>query len=172
MTGGDNLALRDYAALAFGAAVFFIGLPAAMLILDRLAHISFLPDNALITALSLLCSAVGIFFCLWANLELIKRGRGGAAVIGPLKLCRETSRLVVSGPYALCRNPMHLGIILYQLGICCVIDSLLTLAVPLAMLVFALTLSCLVDEPRLRRDFRDEYEKWAEAVPRFLPKIK
>lgn len=168
----EKFGLKDWAALAFGAVVFFAGSPVVMLVLDGFYHETFLPDNALSTALGALSSAVGIFFCLWANVELIKRGHGGAAVLGPVKLCRETSQLVVSGPYALCRNPMHLGIMLYQLGLCCAINSLIALLVPACMLVFAYLLAKFVDEPRLRRDFAAEYEKWAEQVPRFLPRVK
>ncbi len=163
---------KDYCFLALGGAVFFIGSPVVMIIIDQYAHADFLPNSALTTAVGAFSSAVGIFFTLWANYELIVRGEGGAAVLGPVKLNPQTKRLVTSGPYALCRNPMHLGIMLYQLGLACAINSLWTLAVPLVMLIFAFVLARFVDEPRLKRDFPAEYVKWAQEVPRFLPRLK
>ncbi len=166
------MGLRDYLFLSLGGAAFFLGSPALMLCIDYWDHAPFLPDSVFSTALGAFSSAVGIFFCVWANLELMRRGNGGAAVLGPLKLMKETDRLVTSGPYALSRNPMHLGIMLFQLGLSCAINSLWTLVVPLGMLCFSFALAVFVDEPRLRRDFKEEYDKWSQEVPRFLPKLK
>ncbi len=164
---------KDYFFLACGGAVFFIGSPLVMFLLDRWwSHVPFLPSGGWGPAVGAFSSAVGIFFCLWANVELIRRGNGAAAVIGPIKLTKETEHLVTTGPYALCRNPMHLGIMLYQLGLSCAINSLWTLIVPLGMLCFAYILACLVDEPRLQRDFPEAYAQWAQQTPRFLPRIK
>ena len=67
---------------------------------------------------------------------------------------------------------MHLGIILYFLGFACYLNSLWALAVPLAMTVFAFSLAVFVDEPRLKRDFPEEYAAWASRVPRFLPNVR
>ena len=162
---------RDYLFLALGGAVFFVGSPVLMLIIDALWPQSFLP-TVLAQVVGILCALLGLVLCVWANVELMRRGRGGAAVLGPIKLMKETEHLVISGPYAMCRNPMHLGIMLYQLGLCCMMNSLWTLIVPLGMLAFAYGLARFVDEPRLQQDFPQEYAQWAQRTPRFLPRIK
>ena len=73
----------------------------------------------------------------------------------------------------MCRNPMHMGLVLFYLGLCCAINSVLTLIVPLGMLIFAYGFTILLDEPRLKKDFKEEFDKWVQDVPnRFWPKPK
>ena len=41
------------------------------------------------------------------------------------------------------------------------------------MLIFAYGFTMLLDEPRLKKDFPEEFEKWVQDVPnRFWPKPK
>lgn len=104
---------------------------------------------------------------------MIKKGHGGAVVLGNVKLTKQTDRLVTEGPYSLCRNPMHMGIVLFYLGLCCAINSLITLVIPCLFLIFAQIVAVYIDEPRLKRDFPEEYSQWVQKVPqRFWPKPK
>ena len=48
-------------------------------------------------------AALGLFLVAWSGYALITRGRGTPLPLMP------TERLVITGPYALCRNPMVLG---------------------------------------------------------------
>lgn len=167
--------MKWYSILSYflGGALFFIAGPALIIFLAGLCPYDFMPNNAISSIFGAICSGVGLFFVIWANYELITKGKGGALVIGQIKLCKETQKLVTTGPYSMCRNPMHMGIILFYLGLCCAINSLLTLLVPLAMLCFAYAFAIFLDEPRLKRDFKDEYLKWQIDVPqRFWPKPK
>lgn len=68
---------------------------------------------------------------------------------------------------------MHMGIVLFYLGLCCAINSLITLVIPCLFLIFAQIVAVYIDEPRLKRDFPEEYSQWVQKVPqRFWPKPK
>ncbi len=131
-----------------------------------------MPSGTFTLGLSAVTSAFGVFFTLWAVIEMAKKGDGCPVVLGRFKLTKETSKLVTTGPYALCRNPMHLGIFFYLLGFACFLNSLWSLIVPLAMLIFAWITAVVIDEPRLMRDFEKEFVSYRLKVPRFLPQIK
>lgn len=148
----------------------FVG-PCVMVLLHLFMPLSFLPEGESNFYLGGLTSAVGLFFAVWANIELVKSGKGGAANLGKLKLMKETQHLVTTGPYAVCRNPMHLGVFLYYMGFACALNSLTSLIIPLLVVIFAYFAAVFLDEPRLKRDFPDEFSVYAASVPRFMPKI-
>jgi protein-S-isoprenylcysteine O-methyltransferase Ste14 len=133
---------------------------------------TFLPKCLITPILGGMIAILGVFFTVWANLELYKKGKGGPAVFGKIKLMAETSSLVTTGPYALCRNPMHLGLVLLYVGLSCAVNSLYSLVIPLVFGVFAYAFAIFLDEPRLRRDFGAEFAQWASTTPRFLPKTR
>lgn len=164
---------RDKLMLAAGSLIFVAGGPGVMALLTVWGgQVTFLPELTFTYGFSVFACAFGLFFAAWSVYEMLTKGEGGPAVLGPVKLMQETRHLVTTGPYALCRNPMHLGIILYFLGFACYLNSLWALAVPLAMTVFAFSLAVFVDEPRLKCDFPEEYAAWASRVPRFLPNVR
>lgn len=165
--------LRNILAYIFGGMIFFIGGPAAIWYLSGLSDADFMPEGICTLIFGAVCSAVGLYFVIAANYELLTKGKGGAIVIGCIKLSHQTRSLVVSGPYAMCRNPMHMGLMLFYFGLCCAINSFITLIIPILMGIFSLLFAVLIDEPRLKRDFPLEYENWVKAVPqRFWPKPK
>lgn len=163
---------REILALAGGSCILLIAVPAVMIMIAALFPLGFLPAARVGLTIGALCSGCGLFFVIWANLELWRKGHGGAAVVGPVKLMRESTALVTSGPYALCRNPMHLGLILFYLGLSCAINSLWSLAVPLSTGLFAYVFAVYIDEPRLKRDFTQAYAAWSAMTPRFVPRLK
>lgn len=163
---------RDLLVYAAGCGLFFAAIPAGMVYLGLRYPVTFVPPGRLAAAVGAATSGCGLFFTLWANLELYRKGGGGPAVIGRIRLMTETCRLVTSGPYALCRNPMHLGLILFYLGLSCALNSLYSLLITFLFWIFAFCFAVFLDEPRLRRDFGAEYEDWAARVPRFWPRTR
>ena len=165
--------LRDILAYVFGTIMLCVVVPAIIIVIGIYYPIDFMPLNKTTSAFGAVCSGCGLFFVIWANYEMVTKGKGGAAVIGKIKLSHETQHLVTTGPYSLCRNPMHMGLVLFYLGLCCAINSLITLIIPLAFLTFAYIMAKYVDEPRLKRDFPNEFDDWCHKVPqRFWPKPK
>ncbi len=82
-------------------------------------------------------------------------------------------RLVTSGPYAHLRNPIYLGNFLLGLGFCLATWAWMPWMVGVYIAGFLLQYSLIIslEETRLRELFGREYEKYAQAVPRFLPRL-
>lgn len=156
---------------AFGFILFIVIGPVVMFYLQQWYPMTFLSEQSSTFYLGGFTSAVGLFFTLWANYVLITDGKGGAGNFGKIKLMPETKHLVTTGPYSICRNPMHLGVFLYYVGFACAINSLTSLIVPLVVVVFAYIDAIFIDEPRLKQDFPEEFELYQSQVPRFLPKV-
>ena len=77
-------------------------------------------------------------------------------------------RLVTTGPYAWCRNPMYLGHLIFLLGMALTIQS------PLALLFLVFSAAWFHrrvarDENRLRELFGADYEAYAARVKRWIP---
>lgn len=163
--------LKDKLLYACGFVGFIIVGPVIMFYLNSRYPFTFLSEEPSTFYLGGFTSAVGLFFALWANYELVVKGKGGAGNFGNIKLMPETKHLVTSGPYSICRNPMHLGVFLYYAGFACAINSLISLIIPLVVIIFAYIMAIFVDEPRLERDFPSEFLQYKNDVPRFMPKI-
>ena len=162
--------LKDKLLTVMGLIIFLVVGPALMVYLSRLDPTTFLDQEDTTLYLAGLMSAVGLGLALWANYTLIVQGKGGAGNFGPIKLMTETRHLVRTGPYSICRNPMHLGVFFYYAGFACALNSLVALVVPLAFIVFAYFNAIVLDEPRLKRDFPEEWSIYEQEVPRFLPR--
>ncbi len=165
-----RLTFKDKVLTVLGFIIFLVVGPAIMVYLSTLDDTTFLDNKSTTLYLAGLMSAVGLALALWANYTLIVQGEGGAGNFGPVKLMTETRHLVRSGPYSICRNPMHLGVFFYYAGFACALNSLMALLVPLAFIVFAYFNAIVLDEPRLKRDFPEEWSIYQSEVPRFLPR--
>jgi protein-S-isoprenylcysteine O-methyltransferase Ste14 len=98
----------------------------------------------------------------------------GVAVIGRLWCALyiagyKSGTLIKEGPYSICRHPLYLFSMLGALGVGLCTECLtLALAVLLAFAA-AYPSAIRAEERRLREIFGEEYERYARAVPRFLP---
>ncbi|MHB1343170.1 MAG: methyltransferase family protein [Thermoleophilia bacterium] len=93
-----------------------------------------------------------------------RRGGGGPG------LSRPPERLLSTGPYAVTRNPMYLGHLIFLAGL-----SLFTRS-PLAAVITAahgpwFQKRVEGDEAGLERLFGDEYREYCERVPRWFPRL-
>jgi protein-S-isoprenylcysteine O-methyltransferase Ste14 len=103
------------------------------------------------------------FLCAW---EFAVRGLGTPAPIAPTKF------LVVSGLHRYVRNPMYLGVALAILGQAILYRSLHVAEYGILMLLVAHCFVILYEEPTLRRQFGDSYEKYRRSVPRWIPRLR
>ena len=78
------------------------------------------------------------------------------------------SALVTSGAYALTRNPMYVGVLLILLGeaIFFNVESLWSYTI-FIVIIFTIFI-VFVEEPRLRRDFGEEYTEYCKKVRRWI----
>jgi protein-S-isoprenylcysteine O-methyltransferase Ste14 len=83
----------------------------------------------------------------------------------------EAPRLATAGPFAHLRNPIYLGSILIGAGMSLLIGD--PWALVFASAAFALLFFGIVpaEEEFLHRQFGDEYRRYCEAVPRFIPRL-
>ena len=112
-----------------------------------------------------MCIDVGTILLLTCIWEFARRGRGTLSPVDPPR------HLVVSGLYRFVRNPMYLSVTLIVFG-----EVLLTFSRPLfGYWVFWFMLVNLFvmgyEEPTLRGQFGDEYERYSRNVGRWIPRL-
>ena len=105
---------------------------------------------------------IGFVIMLRCIISFAVQGRGTLSPADP------TKRLVVSGLYKFSRNPMYVGVILILIGEAIFFQSgelwMYTLLVFIGFNMFII----LVEEPRLKRDFGEEYKSYCEKVRRWI----
>ena len=79
-------------------------------------------------------------------------------------------RLVTTGPFALCRNPMYLGHLVFLAGLALTLSSALAGAIAVGTAVW-LHIRILRDERRLRERFGEPYVAYIARVKRWIPGI-
>jgi protein-S-isoprenylcysteine O-methyltransferase Ste14 len=107
----------------------------------------------------------GLLLFLYTVILLAKIGKGTLAPWTP------TQRLVVAGPYKYCRNPMISGILFILIG-----QALLLASFNVTLwtaLFFTLNTLYFVskEEPDLLKRFGDDYVRYSENVPRWIPRV-
>ncbi|MDQ2952634.1 MAG: isoprenylcysteine carboxylmethyltransferase family protein [Chloroflexota bacterium] len=84
----------------------------------------------------------------------------------------EGHRLVTTGPYAIVRHPMYLGIVLYHLGASLVLQSPLLLALTALVIAPYTAIRIAYEERALRHAFGERYAAYQSAVPPLLPLVR
>jgi protein-S-isoprenylcysteine O-methyltransferase Ste14 len=122
--------------------------------------------DLLLKVFGLVIGLSGIFMLVYTISLFGRFGKGTLAPWSP------TQKLVVVGPYRYCRNPMITGVLFILTGEACFFNSVDLLA--WAGLFFMInTIYFLVkEEPDLEERFGDEYRKYKQNVPRWIPKLR
>jgi hypothetical protein len=92
----------------------------------------------------------------------IRLGGGGPGMDTP------PERLVTTGPFAYCRNPMYLGHIIFLLGLTLSLGSVLAAIITAASVVW-FQFRVRRDEKRLTERFGQSYVDYAARVGRWVP---
>ena len=104
----------------------------------------------------------GLSIMLTCIISFAIKGRGTLSPADP------TKKLVVSGLYRFSRNPMYVGVTLILIGEAIFFQSvelwIYSLFIFIAFYIFIM----LVEEPRLRKDFGEEYNRYCEKVRRWI----
>jgi len=99
---------------------------------------------------------------LTIGLDYIRRGGKKKAVYA--------DRLVQSGIFAHCRNPLYLGNLMMIAGVGIMSDSLLFFVVGVPFFILAYWSIILAEENFLRGKFGREYDIYCAGVPRLIPR--
>ncbi len=117
-------------------------------------------------AFSLIAICLGLFIVGWSTLTLTRIGGGTPVPLAP------TQRLIVSGPYKLCRNPIRLGALVYYLGLGTLFGSIKIGAVMLVLsFIFGTCYHKFLEEKELLLEFGPEYEEYKARTPFLLLKM-
>jgi protein-S-isoprenylcysteine O-methyltransferase Ste14 len=123
-------------------------------------RIGAVPKSAALTATGVGLVAIGEAVRLWSvrHIGAISRTRSGR--VGPL---------VVSGPFALVRNPLYLGNIVLWIGFS--VSARLVWLAPIVALVLGLEYHAIVrwEERVLDAQLGDGYRQYLARVPRWIP---
>ncbi len=154
--------------LTFGILVFVVGLPLFYLwvggIIDARWGLSY--PVLLEIAAGIPAVVFGCVLMVWSIAAQWRIGRGTPAPFAP------PSRLIVTGPYELCRNPMLLGAGLYHLGVCTLLGSLTAGLLGLGATLIAGTFyHRLVEEKELELRFGQDYVSYKAETPYLRPRL-
>ena len=115
--------------------------------------------------------AWGLPFLAWGYLQYrlagryrLRLGGGGPGMETP------PERLVTSGPFALCRNPMYLGHVIFLAGLALSLRSWAGAALALATAAW-FQFRIRRDERRLAERFGEPYMQYCSRVKRWIPAV-
>lgn len=104
----------------------------------------------------------GFFIMLICIVRFATEGKGTLSPIDP------TKKLVVKGLYNYSRNPMYVGVILLLVGEAFFWQSLMLAGYSTLVFIGFNLFIIFHEEPRLKRDFKDEYKAYCEKVRRWI----
>lgn len=149
-----------------GLLVFVIGIPALMWLVSGRAW-PYVPDSALLCVASVLLVVCGLALSIYSIVYMRVVGKGNPFDAYGHEVAPRTKNLMTDGPYRLCRNPMLVGIYIYDVGGLIWLWSLLPLLIVLAEVIL-LTLQVRSEEQRLEKDFGQEYLDYKKRVGRYV----
>ena len=126
----------------------------------------YLPALDWLTIFGAAVTALGSCVYLLCAWEFAVRGLGTPAPIAPTKF------LVVSGLHRYVRNPMYIGVALVIFGEAIIFHSLHLAEYAIIMLLIAHTFVIFYEEPTLRHQFGESYERYRRSVPRWIPRFR
>jgi len=101
---------------------------------------------------------------LWCTVEFVRRGRGTPSPN------RAPTKLVVSGLFRFVRNPMYVGVVTAIEGVALAMHSWETALYGLVVAIAFHLRVLFYEEPRLTREFGDEFVAYRARVPRWIPR--
>jgi protein-S-isoprenylcysteine O-methyltransferase Ste14 len=117
------------------------------------------------TALAIVAIGIAIYlYTAFWGFALV--GGGTPAPIAPAKI------LVVRGLHRFVRNPMYIGVALVIGGQAWLFHSWRIAIYMACMLVTAHLFVIFYEEPTLRKQFGEEYERYRASVSRWIPKVR
>lgn len=159
MTSGEEPAgtaglARSYVVVPLIAATAAVGLA----LLDP-----FRVEAGIVRTLGIFPLVGGIGLVLWTTLTVRTAGES----LSPLS---KPAALVTDGPFSYTRNPMYLGVVLTATGVAVLGGSPVVGCYAGVLWLTYHGVVVAIEEPKLREVFGPEYVRYAEQVPRWLPR--
>ena len=157
--------MKNAFGLILGFLIFVAGIPAVMWWVSG-RQFPWAPALPLAIVAAILMVA-GLTLSIWSIVHMIKVGEGNPMDAFGHEIAPRTKHLMTDGPYSFSRNPMLVGIYIYDIGVLLWLCSWWPLAV-FAAEVIVLTLQVRSEEKRLEKDFGEEYLAYKKRVRRYL----
>jgi protein-S-isoprenylcysteine O-methyltransferase Ste14 len=122
------------------------------------------PGAVVVVLLGAVLNAAGVALWVWTVRLLARIGQGTLATWDP------TRHLVVTGPYRHARNPMITAVAGVLLGEAVLFGSPALLVWAGAFLAINQAYFLRYEEPGLERRFGEEYRRYKQHVPRWIPR--
>ena len=155
----------DVFSYILGLLIFVIGIPALMWLVSGRPW-PYAPDSVILRVVALLFVISGLALSIYSIVYMRVVGKGNPFDAYNHEVAPRTKHLMTDGPYRLCRNPMLVGIYLYDVGILLWLWSAMPLLI-FIIEVILLTLQVRSEEKRLEQDFGQEYLDYKKRVGRY-----
>lgn len=109
--------------------------------------------------------ALGLVYAFWSIASQLLRARGT-----PLPMM-ATQKLLVSGPFRHCRNPMSFGTVLLYLGISIVVGSISAVIMVAAFSILLVAYLKGIEEKELEARFGEAYLNYKARTPFLVPRV-
>ncbi len=146
-----------------------LGLRQASVAFDHLTGIHLIPNAGLRVAVAMALVLLGLPLGLWSVVVQYTIGKGGPVEIAGIEVTPKTQNLVITGPYRYTRNPMLLGACAFYYGVAVYLNSVTAAAIVTSFMAVMLVEVKLIEEPRLLKDFGNDYVEYRRRVSMFLP---
>ena len=157
--------MEDAFGYFLGFAMFIAGIPALMWLVSG-RPFPWAPTLPWVVP-AVILAAIGLALSVWAIVHMKRVGEGNPFDAYNHEVAPRTKHLMTDGPYSFSRNPMLVGVYVYDIGVLLWLHSWWPLAV-FAVEVALLTLQVRSEEKRLEADFGEEYLIYKRRVPRYL----
>ena len=152
-----------------GLLIFVIGIPALMWLVSGRPW-PYVPESAVLRVVSVLLAVCGLALSIYSIVYMRIVGKGNPFDAYGHEVAPRTRHLMTNGPYGLCRNPMLVGIYIYDAGVLVWLWSVLPLLVVFVEVIL-LTLQVRSEEKRLEKDFGQEYLDYKNRVGRYFKRL-
>lgn len=112
-----------------------------------------------------ICVLVGVFYAFWSIGDQLFKAKGSPVPVV------ATQKLLVSGPFRQCRNPMSFGAFMGYFGISIMVGSISAF---LCAGIFAMLLITYIkqfEEKELEARFGEEYRVYKASTPFLIPRV-
>ena len=158
---------KDSIGYLLGLLIFVLGIPALMWLVSG-RPCPYVPESTLRCVIAGLLALDGLVLSIWSIVHMRVVGKGNPFDAYGHEVAPRTKELMTDGPYQICRNPMLLGIYLYDFGWLIYLWAWWPIAVFLVQAIL-LTLQVRSEEKRLEKDFGEAYLTYKRRTGRYLP---
>jgi protein-S-isoprenylcysteine O-methyltransferase Ste14 len=160
------MAMRNSIGYILGLLIFVIGIPALMWVVSG-RGLTYIPESIIISVIAVVLAISGLALSIYSIVYMRIFGQGNPFDAYGHEVAPRTKHLMTGGPYSWCRNPMLVGIYIYDAGVLVWLWSVWPLAIFLVEVIL-LTLQVRSEEKRLEKDFGMEYINYKQRVGRYF----